>query len=114
MPTVISQPPPLRLAIAPGVTSSRLSDLLALQRAEEPEVTIALLEVRGDEILGGLKDGHYDAAMSLQGATDSALHTQPLWIEHMAVAMPLRSSLMDHAKLAIAELLDHPVFRWQA
>ena len=32
----------------------------------------------------------------------------------MAVAMPLRSSLMDHAKLAIAELLDHPVFRWQA
>ena len=114
MPTVISQPPHLRLAIAPGVTSSRLSDLLALQRAEEPEVTIALLEVRGDEILAGLKDGHYDAAMSLQGATDSALHTQPLWIEHMAVAMPLRSSLMDHAKLAIADLLDHPVFRWQA
>lgn len=114
MPTVISQPPHLRLAIAPGVTSSRLSDLLALQRAEEPEVTIALLEVRGDEILAGLKDGYYDAAMSLQGATDSALHTQPLWIEHMAVAMPLRSSLMDHAKLAIADLLDHPVFRWQA
>ena len=36
-----------KLAIAPGVPLSRLSKLLALQRAEEPEVTIAFFEVTG-------------------------------------------------------------------
>jgi len=46
-----SQTSSFRLAIAPGVPSSHLSALLALQREEEPEVTIAFFEVAGDELV---------------------------------------------------------------
>ena len=114
MDNITSQPAHLRLAIAPGVSSSQLSALLALQRAEEPEVSITFFEVAGDELLDGLREGRYDVGMSLQGASDPALETQPLWIEHMAVAMPLRFPLLDQASLTIADLQDYPIFRWRA
>ncbi|ODU51098.1 MAG: LysR family transcriptional regulator [Thiobacillus sp. SCN 63-374] len=114
MDNITSQPAHLRLAIAPGVSSSQLSALLALQRAEEPEVSIALFEIAGDELLDGLREGRYDVGMSLQGASDPAIQTQPLWIEHMAVAMPLRFPLLDQAALTVADLQDYPIFRWRA
>ncbi|TEO19068.1 LysR family transcriptional regulator [Pseudomonas aeruginosa] len=103
-----------RLAIGPGVPSSHLSALLALQRAEEPEVRISFHEVSGDDLAMGLREDRYDAGMSLEGLSDSSLNSQPLWIESIAVALPLRSPLLVHTKLTIAELLDYPVFRWPA
>ncbi len=103
-----------RLAIASGVTSSPLSALLALQRAEEPEVTIAFSEVPSDDLVKGLRDGRYDAGLSMVGLNDLLLQSQPLWTENLALAMPLRFPLLDHAKLTIAELLDYSVFRWPA
>ena len=113
MDNITSQPAHLRLAIAPGVSSSQLSALLALQRAEEPEVSITFFEVAGDELLDGLREGRYDVGMSLQGASDPALETQPLWIEHMAVAIPLRLPLLEQASLTIADLQNYPIFRWE-
>ncbi|MCG8277243.1 substrate-binding domain-containing protein [Stenotrophomonas sp. NLF4-10] len=109
-----SPSPRLRLAVAPGVSSSQLSALLARQRAEEPGVTLAIFEVAGDVLLEGLLEGRYDVGMSLQGYSDPALKTQLLWTETMAVAMPTRFHLFDEAKLAIADLRDYPVYRWQA
>lgn len=114
MDNITSQPAHLRLAITPSVSSSQLSALLALQRTEEPEVSIAFFEVAGDELLAGLHEGRYDAGMSLQGSSDPAIQTQPLWIEHMAVAMPPRFPLLDQALLTIADLQDYPIFRWRA
>lgn len=109
-----SPSPRLRLAVAPGVPSSQLSALLALQRAEEPDVTLTFFEVAGDVLLEGLRVGRYDAAVSLQGASDPALKTQPLWTENMAVAMPRRSRLLEQATLAIADLQGYPIYRWPA
>ncbi|GAA0529594.1 substrate-binding domain-containing protein [Pseudomonas aeruginosa] len=104
----------LRLAIAPGVPSSKLSALLALQRAEEPDVTLAFFEVSGNDLRTGLHNGRYDAGVSLQASGDTTLKTQPLWVECMAVAMPLRFPLLDQATLTIADLLNYPMYRWQA
>lgn len=101
-----------RLAIAPGVPSSYLSTLLARQRAEEPEITISFFEVSDDDLVTGLHEGRYDAGMSLRSVSTPSLESQPLWIESMAVAMPLQSPLLGQAKLTLAELLDYPVFRW--
>ena len=114
MDNITSQPAHLRLAIAPGVSSSQLSALLALQRAQEPEVSIAFLEVAGDELFDGVREGRYDVGVSLQGSSDPAIQTRPLWIEHMAVAMPLRFPLLDQAALTVADLQDYPIFRWRA
>lgn len=104
----------LRLAVAPGVPPSRLSALLARQRAEEPEVALAFFEVAGDALHHGLLEGRYDAVMSLQGSNDPAVKTQRLWAENMAVAIPPRFHLLDQAKLTIADLQAYPVYRWQA
>ncbi len=109
-----SQFPHLRLAIAPGAPSSCFSSLLALQRAEEPEITIAFFETSSDDLVTGIDEGRYDAGMSLRAVSAPSLKSQPLWIENIAVAMPLWSPLLAQTKLTIAELLDYPVFRWPA
>ena len=72
-----------KLAIAPGVPSSRLSTLLALQRAEEPDIAITFFEVAGDDLAVGLQEGRYDAGMSLQDTSAPSLSSQPLWCENM-------------------------------
>lgn len=95
-----------RLAIAPGVPSSCLSTLLALQRTEEPDTPIAFFEASGDDLVIGLEEGRYDAGISLRHVSAPFLRSQPLWIDNMAVAMPLRSSLLGRATLTTAEVLD--------
>lgn len=104
----------LRLAIAPGVPSSCVSSLLALQRAEEPEITIAFFETSSDDLVTGIDEGRYDAGMSLRAVSAPSLNSQPLWLENIAVAMPWRSPLLAQTKLTLAELLNYPVFRWPA
>jgi DNA-binding transcriptional LysR family regulator len=74
-----SQSSHLRLAIALGVPSPSLSTLLALQRAEEPDTTIAFFETSGDELVTGLHEGRYDAGISLQNVSASTMKSQPLW-----------------------------------
>lgn len=70
----------LRLAIAQGVQSSHLSALLALQCAEDPEVTIAFFELTSDALIAGLHEDIYDAGLLLQGLSDPILKSQRLWI----------------------------------
>lgn len=108
------KPPQLRLAVAPGVPTHRLSALLQLQRAEEPEVSLAIYEVSNDLLLDGLREFRYDVGMSLHGTREPSLRTQPLWKECIAAALPLGSPLLDHATSAIADLQAYPIYRWQA
>jgi len=110
----ICEPSSIRLAIAPGVLSRQLSALLALQREEEPEVAIAISEVPGEALMVGLREGRYDAGLTLVDAADASLHSRPLWREEMAIAMPLRYPLLNRVALTLDDVLDYPVFRWQA
>jgi len=104
----------IRLAITHGVPSPQLSALLALQREEEPESPIVVCEVTGEALMAGLREGRYDAGLALEGTTDVSLNSQRLWCEDMVVAMPLRYPLLDKAALTLDDLLDYPIFRWQA
>ncbi|MFG0828918.1 substrate-binding domain-containing protein [Pseudomonas sp. CJQ_7] len=104
----------LRLAIAPGVPSPHLSALLTLQHAEDPNVRLKFFEVEDDALVRGLLEDRYDAGISLRNVSAPSLKSQPLWSESMAIAMPTRCPLLGQAKLTIAELLDYPIFRWQA
>jgi len=101
----------IRLAIAPGVPSWQLSALLALQREEEPEVAISLSEVSNDALMVGLREGRYDAGLTL--AADASLYRQPLWREEMVIAMPLRYPLLNKVALTLDEVLNYPIFRWR-
>ncbi|HDX2367898.1 TPA: substrate-binding domain-containing protein [Escherichia coli] len=113
MHNVTSHPFCLRLAVTPGVSSSQLSALLALHRAEAPEVAVTFFEVTGEELRAGLREGRYDAGVSLQVFGDPDLRTQPLWTEIMAVALPPRFRLLERGKLTLSDLKDYPVYRWQ-
>jgi len=104
----------IRVAIAPGVPSRQLSNLLALQREEEPETTIVLSEATGDALMLGLRESRYDVGLALADAMDASLHSEPLWREEMAIAMPSRYPLLRHAKLTLDDVLHYPIFRWQA
>jgi len=103
----------IRLAIAPGVPSRQLSALLALQREEEPEVAMALSEVSNDALMLGLRGGRYDVGLTLANVAEASLHSQPLWREEMAIAVPLRHPLLEKAAFTLDDMADYPVFRWQ-
>jgi len=104
----------IRLGVTPGIPSRQLSALLALQRKEEPEVVIALAEVSNDALMAGLREGRYDAGLMPADAVDASLHSQPLWREEMAIAMPLRYPLLEKTALTLDDMADYPIFRWQA
>jgi len=104
----------IRLGITPGVPSHQLSALLALQREEAPEVAMSLSEVSGDAVITGLREGRYDAGLTLADTADASLHSQPLWRDEMAIALPLRHPLLNKVFLKLDDVLDCPIFRWQA
>jgi DNA-binding transcriptional LysR family regulator len=91
-----------------------LSTLLALQRAEEPDVTLSFFEGSDEDLVAGLQEGRYDTGLSLQGSRGPSRKSQPLWGENMAAMMPLRCPLMDQMTLTLAKLRGYPLFRWQA
>jgi len=104
----------IKLAIAPGVPSRQLSALLALQREEAPEVAMSLSEVSGDAVITGLREGRYDAGLTLADTADASLRSQPLWREAMAIALPLRHPLLEKTALTLDDVAGCPIFRWQA
>ncbi|MDF8361257.1 substrate-binding domain-containing protein [Achromobacter anxifer] len=109
----------LRLAIAAGVPWTHLSDVLALQRLEEPKVKLDFFEVAGDDLVRGLLDGQYDVGLALRGHGDPSLKgqsmwVQPLWAERLVVATPPQSPLLDRTELLLTDLLDYPLYRWPA
>ncbi len=54
----------LRIALSDGIAPSRLAALLALCRAEEPEVEIRLFQTPFAQQLKGLRDDLYDAGFA--------------------------------------------------
>ncbi|NIJ75514.1 DNA-binding transcriptional LysR family regulator [Xanthomonas campestris] len=104
-----SRPPVLKLGVSPGVPSPRLAALLALHRAEEPETPIRMQEASPDDLVEGVQDGRYDMGMILAGITAPAIG-KPLWRDELAVAVPVRSTLLCHAAIPVTALLSYSLF----
>lgn len=114
--TPLSAPDPspiLRLAVSADTQSPRLANLLALQRAEEPETIILLQEVAAGDLARGLEDGTYDVGMALAATTTAfAMNAQPLWADELALAVPLRSPLLACPEVPLDALLHYPLLQW--
>ena len=102
----------IKLAVTEGVPSANLAELLAWQRAEEPQTPVELLLVSAGESLSGLQDGRYDLGISLQENVPLPLHGLPLWRANLAVALPPQSP-PSHKPIALDELMDVSLLRWQ-
>lgn len=109
-----SQPVILHLAIAPGVPTNRLAQVLNVQREQAPEVTVRVHEVSAGELRAGLQDGCYDVGLSLIDEADVDLSSQPLWRESMVAVLPAGFPLMAQADLTLDDLLRFSVLRWPA
>lgn len=109
-----SRSPILRLALSADALSPQLARLLALQRAEEPETTFLLQEVAPRELVRGLEDGSYDVGIALTATTTlSTIALEPLWVDELALAVPLRSPLLAHSEVPLDALLHYPLLRWR-
>ena len=103
----------LKLAVSAGTLSPRLASLLALQRAEEPETIVLLQEVAASDLIRGLEDGVYDVGIALVATTTVfAMNAQPLWVDEMALAVPLRSPLLAYPEVPLDALLRYPLLQW--
>lgn len=103
----------LKLAVSADALSPRLANLLALQRAEEPETAILLQEVAPRDLVRGLEDGTYDAGIALATTTTAfAMNAQPLWADELALAVPLRSPLLAYPEVPLDALLHYPLLQW--
>ncbi|MBO9356057.1 hypothetical protein GG851_18880 [Bordetella petrii] len=104
---------PLRIAVSFGACTPRLSALLALQRAEEPQTPIRLHEVELGEQLHGLAYGRYHGGLALTDAPTSALRAEVLWHDQLALAMPAYSPLRAYNSVPLEVAVRHPIIRWQ-
>ena len=107
------QSPILRLAVSADTLSPRLANLLALQRAEEPETIILLREVAAEDLVRGIENGTYDVGMALAATTTAfTMNAQPLWADELALAVPLRSPLLAYPEVPLDALLHYPLLQW--
>lgn len=103
------------LAIAPGVTCHVLASLLALQRAEQPELRIQLHQVSVPELLQGVHTGRYKAGIAFTTGTASPnLQALDIWRDDLAVALPERSPLLAYPQIPLNALKIYQLIRWTA
>ena len=104
--------PLLRIAVSFGALSPQLAPLISMQRWEEPQTAVVLLEVPLAEQIQGLHEGRYEAGVALTPASEHSLHAQALWSDQLAVALPQRSPLLALPGIPLEELSRYPVVRW--
>lgn len=102
----------LRLAASREALSPQLATLLALQRAEEPETPVLLVEAQSEDIFQGLKNGSYDLGIAWVDSTALPLDTQVLWQDELAVAIPCRSPLLAYSTITLEHLALQHLFYW--
>jgi len=99
----------LRVALSDGITPSRLPELLALCRREEPEVEIRFFEVPLSQQIKGLHDGLYDVGFAQADEVGDGIVALPVWNDVFMVVVPVRHPLQAHKGIPLDELLRYPL-----
>ncbi|HHQ5703995.1 TPA: LysR family transcriptional regulator [Klebsiella pneumoniae] len=99
----------LRIALSDGTTSSRLPNLLALCRQEEPEVEIRLFEVPLSQQIKGLHDDLYDVGFAQSNEVGEGIAAQAVWSDPLMVAVPARHPLLRHKRIPLEEMIRYPL-----
>ncbi|WP_338807009.1 LysR substrate-binding domain-containing protein [Pseudomonas chlororaphis] len=99
----------LRVAVSDGVAGHHLAALLALCRAEEPEVMVQLTEVPLAEQLRGLRNRSFDAGFACEPDPGQNLIAKSVWTDPLVVVVPERNPLVAHRKLPLHLLRRQPL-----
>lgn len=99
----------IRVAVLGEWMPSQLADVLALQRAEEPETSAALVECDTAETVQASTDSRIDFAVSTSELKWPGWVCEPLWHDTLAVAVAKRSHLLAYREVPCHELLKQPI-----
>jgi DNA-binding transcriptional LysR family regulator len=99
----------LRVALSGGVAPWRLAALLAICRAEEPEVEIRLFQIPFSQQVRGLCDNLYDVGFAQWGDGGAEIIATAVWTDPLVVALPARHPLLMHKQIPLEELLRYPL-----
>ena len=99
----------IRVAVLGEWVPSPLADLLALQRAEEPETATALIGCSATAQAQELPHDNFDLALSTADWERPAWVCEPLWHDTLAVAVAKRSHLLSYREVPRQELLKQPL-----
>lgn len=99
----------IRVAVLGEWVPSQLADVLALQRAEEPETAASLVESDTAESTNDrVRDG-FDFAVSPADVKWPGWVCEPLWHDTLAVAVTKRSHLLVYREVPCHELLRQQI-----
>ena len=99
----------IRVAVLGEWVPSPLADLLALQRAEEPETATALIGCSATALAQELPHDNFDLALSTAAWEWPGWVCEPLWHDTLAVAVAKRSHLLSYREVPRQELLKQPL-----
>ena len=99
----------IRVAVLGAWMPSQLADVLALQRAEEPDTAIALVECAAKAPAREPSSGGFDFAISANELQRPGWVCVPLWHDTLAVAVAKRSHLLAYRDVPCHELLKQPL-----
>jgi DNA-binding transcriptional LysR family regulator len=99
----------IRVAVLGEWVPSPLADLLALQRAEEPETATALIGCSSTAQAQELPHDNFDLALSTAAREWPGWVCEPLWHDTLAVAVAKRSHLLSYREVPRQELLKQPL-----
>ncbi len=95
----------IRLAVLGEWVPSQPADVLALQRAEEPETTATLVGRITTASMQELPGNRFDLALSTAARQWPGWECEPLWHDTLAVAVAKRSHLLAYGEVPCQEVL---------
>ncbi len=98
----------IRVAVIGEWVPSQLADVLALQRAEEPE-TAALIKCAASAHESETSRDSFDFALSPADLKWPGWVCEPLWHDTLAVAVAKRSHLLIYREVPCHEVLKQPI-----
>jgi len=99
----------IRVAVLGEWMPSQLADVLALQRAEEPDTAIALVECAANASAHEPTGGRFDFAVSASEVQWPGWVCEALWHDTLAVAVAKRSHLLAYREVPCHELSKQPL-----
>lgn len=100
----------LRIALAHSLAQPLFTKLLALCRAEEPLTGIRIFEMSIAKMVRALNNDEIDAGFTLHSGLDHRCCVkEAVWTDKLVLALPSRHTLLVYDKIAISEVLKHPI-----
>lgn len=104
----------LRVAVLDEWVPPQLADVLALQRAEEPETAAALVGGTADDQPTPQPGDDFDLALSTADRQWPGWVCEALWHDTLSVAVAKRSHLLAYQEVPCCEVLKQPLIRMQS